>query len=68
MDYRKYLNYNLYRQNGNYTQASLMSPIPRAGQSVEYQNFDTFSQNNENIKYQNSVELPVENRLVSYPF
>ena len=42
-----------------------MSPIPRAGQSVEYKNFDTFSQNNENLKYQNSVELPVENRLVS---
>lgn len=44
------------------SKASMMSPIPRAGQSVAYQNFDTFSQNNDQVNYQNSVEVrPTQN-------
>ena len=35
---------NINRQNGNYTQTSLLSPIPQAVQSTEYRHFDTFSQ------------------------
>ena len=34
-----------------------MSPIPRAGQSVEYQNFDNFTQMNENVNHPNSLEI-----------
>ncbi|CAI2363554.1 unnamed protein product [Moneuplotes crassus] len=45
-------------QNDNYTQVSLMSPIPRTENSAEFNNFEDFTQNNEFVRNQNSVELP----------